>query len=47
MDAGMKGDRSLALQALMLDPVAILPEKAEAMLNELLANSKELLPQFK
>ncbi len=46
VDAGIKGDKSLALQALMLDQMAILPEKAEAMLKELLANSKELLPQF-
>ncbi len=47
VDAGMKGDRSLALQALMLDEMAILPEKAETMLEELLANSKRFLPQFK
>ena len=44
VDAGVKGDRKLALQALMLDEMAILPEKAEAM--ELLENSKEFLPQF-
>lgn len=47
VDAGRKGDKNLALQALMLDPTAILPEKAEAMLDELLANSREFLPQFK
>jgi len=47
VDAAVKGDKNLALQALMLDPMAILPEKAEKMLDELLANSKELLPQFK
>lgn len=47
VDAGVKGDRNLAMQALMLDPAAIVPEKAERMLDELLANSKELLPQFK
>lgn len=46
VDAGVKGDKNLALQALMLDPQAILPEKAEKMLDELLANSKDLLPQF-
>lgn len=46
VDAGVKGDKNLALQALMLDPMAILPEKAEAMLDELLANSKKFLPQF-
>jgi len=47
VDAGVKGDKNLALQALMLDEMAILPEKAEIMLGELLANSKDLLPQFK
>jgi len=45
-DAAVKGDRNLALQALMLDEMAILPEKAEAMLDELLAASKPMLPQF-
>lgn len=46
-DAAAKGDRQQAMQALMLDPMGILPDKAEAMLNELLANSKRFLPQFK
>jgi len=46
VDAGMKGDRNLALQALLLDEMAILPEKAEQMLSELLATSKDMLPQF-
>ena len=46
MEAGVKGDRKLALQALLLDEMAILPEKAEEMLSELLASSKEMLPQF-
>jgi len=46
VDAGAKGDRSLALQALMLDEMAIVPEKAEAMLDELLESSREFLPQF-
>jgi len=46
VDAGTKGSRQLALQALTLDPMAILSEKAEVMLDELLENSKELLPQF-
>ncbi|MBN1673495.1 MAG: hypothetical protein JXR37_20790 [Kiritimatiellae bacterium] len=45
-DAAVKGDRKLALQALMLDEMAILPEKTEAMLDELLLASKDLLPQF-
>jgi alpha-galactosidase len=45
-DAGATGDRRLALQALLLDEMAIVPEKAEKMLDELLASSDELLPQF-
>jgi alpha-galactosidase len=46
-DAGVKGDRNLALQAVLIDEMAIQVEKAEAMLDELLAASKDLLPQFK
>jgi len=46
-DAAVKGDKRLALQALMLDPMAIAPDMAEAMLDELLAASKKFLPQFK
>jgi len=45
-DAAAKGDRNLALQALLLDEMAIPPEKARAMLDELLAASRDLLPQF-
>jgi len=45
-DAAVKGDRNLALQALMVDEMAIWPDKAEAMLDELLEASKDLLPQF-
>ncbi len=45
-DAGVKGDRALALQALLLDEMAILPDQSAAMLDELLAASRELLPQF-
>ena len=47
VDAGARGSKEMALQALSLDPAAILPERAGAMLDELLANSKEFLPQFK
>jgi len=46
-DAAAKGDRNLALQALLLDEMAIPPAKASAMLDELLAASKDYLPQFK
>ena len=45
-DAAVKGDRNLVLQALLIDEMAILPDKAEAMLEELLNASKDLLPQF-
>ena len=45
-DAAVKGDRNLALQALMVDEMAILPDQAEAMLGELLEASRDLLPQF-
>ena len=45
-DAAVKGDRNLALQALLLDEMAILPENAEAMLNEMMTASQDLLPQF-
>jgi alpha-galactosidase len=46
VDAAAKGDRGLALQALMLDEMAIEPDRAEEMLDELLEASKDLLPQF-
>jgi alpha-galactosidase len=46
VEAAVKGDRSLALQAILLDEMAILPEKASAMLDELLSASRSLLPQF-
>ena len=45
-DAAVTGDRNLALQALMTDEMAIPPKQSEAMLDELLAASKDLLPQF-
>ena len=46
-DAAIKGDRNLALQALLLDEMAIMPDKAQDMLEELLLASRDLLPQFK
>ena len=45
-DAGVKGDRKAALQALMMDEMAIWPNKAKPMLDELLHTSRKLLPQF-
>jgi len=46
VEAGVKGDRRLALQAMLMDEMAIPPRQAEAMLDELLAASREYLPQF-
>jgi len=46
-DAAVKGDRNLVLQALLLDEMSVLPDKAEAMMEELLAASADMLPQFK
>jgi alpha-galactosidase len=46
VDAAAKGDRNLALQALLIDEMAVWPDKAEAMLEELLEASRDLLPQF-
>ena len=45
-DAAVTGDRNLALQALMLDEMALPPDRSEDMLDELLEASKGLLPQF-
>jgi alpha-galactosidase len=45
-DAAVKGDRGLALEALMLDEMAILPDKAKAMLDDMMVASRDLLPQF-
>ena len=47
VDAAVKGDRKPALQAMMIDEQAILPTKAKAMLEELLENSRQMLPQFR
>ncbi len=46
VDAGVHGDRTLALQALLLDPVITSRSQAEAILDELFAAHKDLLPQF-
>lgn len=46
VEAGVKGDRNLALQALLMDEMAIRPELCEQMLDELLSASRALLPQF-
>lgn len=45
-DAAVKGDRKLALQAMLADEMAIWPSRAADMLDELLEASRGLLPQF-
>ena len=45
-DAAVTGDRGKAMQALLVDEMAIEPGKAEALLDELLAASRDLLPRF-
>ena len=46
VEAGVHGDRTAALQALLLDPVVTSISQAEAILNELLEVHRDLLPQF-
>lgn len=46
VDAGIFGDRRLALQALIADEYTVSIEDAEAMLDELLAAHAHMLPQF-
>jgi alpha-galactosidase len=45
-EAAVRGDRRLALEAMMLDEGALPPDRATALLEDLLANSKGMLPQF-
>ncbi len=45
-DAAAKGDRAAALQALILDEMAIWPDRAQEMLDELLEASRPYLPRF-
>jgi len=47
VDAGVFGDRKVALQAIIADEFTISIENAEAMLDELLAAHAGSLPQFK
>jgi len=46
VDAAVAGDRKLALQAMQVDETAIPPKRAERMLRELIANSRDMLPAF-
>jgi len=46
VDAAVTGDRNLALQAMLLDEMAVAPDAAETMLEELLEGSRDMLPSF-
>jgi alpha-galactosidase len=46
IEAAVHGDRSAALQALLLDPVVSSISQAEAILEEMLQVHKDFLPQF-
>lgn len=45
-DAAVTGDRDLVVQACLVDEMSIPPDRTEAMVDELLAASQDLLPQF-
>ena len=47
VEAYVSGSKNLLLQALMLDPVAISPAKAEAMVDHMLNIQAEYLPDLK
>ncbi|MDF2952457.1 MAG: putative Alpha-galactosidase [Anaerocolumna sp.] len=46
VEAAVKGDRDIALQALALDPMVDDPKIAKDILNDYLEAEKEYLPQF-
>ena len=46
VEAAVRGDRNLVLQAALLDPVAESIRQAEAMIDEMLRLNAEYLPQF-
>jgi alpha-galactosidase len=46
VDAAVNGSRELALQALLIDPVVNSAQKAEALLDDILASHAPYLPQF-
>jgi len=47
VEAAVKGDRKIALQALLADPVIPSFDAADKILGELLALEADYLPQFK
>ena len=46
IDAVVHGDRQLALQSLLLDPVIDDLDQAELILEEIISTNQEFLPQF-
>ena len=46
VEAGLRSDRQLALQALLLDPMVTDIDTARAILDDLLVEFAEYLPQF-
>jgi alpha-galactosidase len=46
VEAAVKGDRQLALQALLLDPMVNDIDRARAILDDFLITYAEYLPQF-
>ena len=46
VEAAVHGDRNIALQALLLDPMVSSVSQAEAILAEMLEVHRDLLPQF-
>ncbi len=46
VDAALRGDRELALQAILLDPMVTDIDAGRALLDDLLAENAEFLPQF-
>lgn len=47
VEASVKGDKNIALQSLLLDPMIDDPSVARALLDEYIENMKSYLPQFK
>jgi alpha-galactosidase/6-phospho-beta-glucosidase family protein len=46
IDSVVKGDRTLALQSLLLDPTITDLDQAERVLEQILISSSRFLPQF-
>ena len=47
VEAALKGDRELALQAILLDPMVADIDTGRAILDDLLAEFAQYLPQFR